>query len=76
MGLFSGTYFLNSEYWYAEDFNNSILIRSVVFPNRAGRVILDGIVNPVLWTATAPYKFLPGKCVTSRLREATQEYDY
>ena len=39
-------------------------LRFPVFPSRAGRVILDGIVSPLLWTSDPPYKAFMGKLLT------------
>lgn len=39
-------------------------LRLPVFPSRAGRVILDGIVSPLLWTSEPPYKAFASKSLT------------
>ena len=61
-GTVIGNYLINSKLHSRTHFEPPRLMPFLVFPDRAGRVILDGIVNPLLGTSTAPYKSPACKC--------------
>lgn len=54
-GTVVGSFFLNSKSKFPMSYG-VCLVSILVFPERAGRVILDGVVNPIHWTSEPQYQ--------------------
>ncbi|KAF9516143.1 hypothetical protein BS47DRAFT_1292897 [Hydnum rufescens UP504] len=56
-GTVIGNFLVNSELKYHQLFSSDNLsLCPTVFPHRVGRVILDGVLNPIFWSDVPSYK--------------------